>query len=164
MDFTWIQVPFQSDDLDFLLKTSEPLQYALEGFMGKVQSGHKKRKLFNTDFQLVQKSFLSKNPIKNALTIFTDGSGASHKSVLTWRNPQTRQWEADVEVIQGSPQVAELAAVVRAFEKFPKPFNLITDSTYVAGVTLWAENSALKETSNLTVFNLLLRLTEALSH
>ncbi|RMC01263.1 hypothetical protein DUI87_22212 [Hirundo rustica rustica] len=30
----------------------------------------------------------------------------SHKSVLTWRDPQTQQWEADVVEVEGSPQVA----------------------------------------------------------
>ncbi|TRZ14061.1 hypothetical protein HGM15179_013052 [Zosterops borbonicus] len=32
---------------------------------------------------------------------------------MTWRNPQTQLWEADVEFVEGSPQVAELAAVAK---------------------------------------------------
>ncbi|RMC19684.1 hypothetical protein DUI87_03247 [Hirundo rustica rustica] len=32
---------------------------------------------------------------------------------MTWRNPQTQHWEADVEFVEGSPQVAELAAVAK---------------------------------------------------
>lgn len=52
---------------------------------------------------------------------------------MTWQNPQTQRWEADVRVVGGSPQGAELAAVVRVFQKFKEPFNL-TDSAYVAAV------------------------------
>ncbi|KAF4795800.1 endogenous retrovirus group K member 11 Pol protein-like protein [Turdus rufiventris] len=84
-------------------------------------------------------------PLK-ALTLFMDESGASHKSVMTWRNPKTQHWEADVEFVEGSPQVAELAAVVRAFEKFSEPINLVTDSAYVAGVVPRAEQAVLKLT------------------
>ncbi|KFO64605.1 hypothetical protein N302_04009, partial [Corvus brachyrhynchos] len=65
---------------------------------------------------------------------------------------------------EGSPQVAELAAVVRAFERFPEPFDLITDSTYVAGVVARVENSVLKEASNDHLFWLLSRLVYLVSH
>ncbi|KAF4787805.1 hypothetical protein TURU_167209 [Turdus rufiventris] len=57
------------------------------------------------------------------------------------------------------PQIAELAAVVRAFEKFKdepfEPFNLVTDSAYVAGLLSeskpdvlwsdWKDRSALSQ-------------------
>ncbi|RMB92455.1 hypothetical protein DUI87_31097 [Hirundo rustica rustica] len=110
-------------------------------------------------------SFLvrSQRPLK-ALPVFTDASGASHKSVMTWRNPQTQRWEADVEFVEGSPQVAELAAVVRAFEKFPKPINLVTDSAYVAGVVSRVEQAVLKEIDNEHLLRLLSKLIYLISH
>ncbi|TRZ08148.1 hypothetical protein HGM15179_018958 [Zosterops borbonicus] len=110
-------------------------------------------------------SFLvrSRRPLK-ALTVFTDASGASHKSVMTWRNPQTQHWEADVEFVEGSPQVAELAAVVRAFGKFSEPMNLVTDSAYVAGIVSRAEQAVLKEIENEHLFRLLSRLIYLVSH
>ncbi|NXY26864.1 POK18 protein, partial [Atrichornis clamosus] len=58
---------------------------------------------------------------------------------------------------------AELAAVVRAFKKFPKPFNLITDSAYVAGITVRAEHALLKEVSNPKLFDLLSKLVYLVS-
>ncbi|RMB88578.1 hypothetical protein DUI87_35079 [Hirundo rustica rustica] len=110
-------------------------------------------------------SFLerSRRPLK-ALTVFTDASGASHKSVMTWRNPQIQRWEADVEFVGRSPQVAELAAVVRAFEKFSEPINLVTDSAYVAGVVSRAEQAVLKEIDNEHLFGLLSKLIYLISH
>ncbi|NXX09246.1 POK18 protein, partial [Larus smithsonianus] len=59
---------------------------------------------------------------------------------------------------------AELAAVVRAFEKFPEPFNLVTDSAYVAGVVSRAEQAVLSEVSNSALFNLLSKLVNLISH
>ncbi|RMC18152.1 hypothetical protein DUI87_05033 [Hirundo rustica rustica] len=75
-----------------------------------------------------------------------------------------KQWEKDIVDVEGSPQVAELAAVVRAFEKFPEPFNLVTDSAYVAGVVSRAEQAVLSEVSNAALFNLLSKLVNLISH
>ncbi|TRZ11451.1 hypothetical protein HGM15179_015656 [Zosterops borbonicus] len=83
---------------------------------------------------------------------------------MTWKDPQTQQWESDVTEVEGSPQVAELAAVVRAFERFSEPFNLVTDSAYVAGVVSRAENSVLQEVSNTALFELLSKLVKLISH
>ncbi|NWY19520.1 POK6 protein, partial [Aphelocoma coerulescens] len=49
---------------------------------------------------------------------------------------------------EGSPQVVELAAVVRAFQLFSEPFNLIADSAYVANIVKRIEVSVLKDVSN----------------
>ncbi|KFO54524.1 hypothetical protein N302_07634, partial [Corvus brachyrhynchos] len=65
---------------------------------------------------------------------------------------------------KGSPQVAELAAVVRAFEQFNKPFNLVTDSTYVAGVVSRAERALLREMANPKIYKLLSKLIQIVSH
>ncbi|RMC04251.1 hypothetical protein DUI87_19070 [Hirundo rustica rustica] len=84
--------------------------------------------------------------------------------MITWRNPQTQHWEADVEFVEGSPQVAELAAMVRAFEKFSEPINLVTDSAYMAGVVSRAEQAVLKEIDNEHLFRLLSKLIYLISH
>ncbi|KFO52527.1 hypothetical protein N302_05417, partial [Corvus brachyrhynchos] len=65
---------------------------------------------------------------------------------------------------EGSPQIAELAAVVRAFERFQEPFNLVMDSAYVAGVTARAEHALLKEVANPKLYQLLSKLVYLLSH
>ncbi|NXE43412.1 PO113 protein, partial [Ptilorrhoa leucosticta] len=54
---------------------------------------------------------------------------------------------------EGSTQVVELAAVVRAFQLFQEPlrqepFDLITDSAYVANIVKRIEGSVLKDVSN----------------
>ncbi|NWY08484.1 POK18 protein, partial [Nothoprocta ornata] len=53
---------------------------------------------------------------------------------------------------------AELAAVVRAFEKFSEPINLVTDSAYVAGVVSRAEQAVLKDIEDGHLHRLLSKL------
>ncbi|NXY36992.1 POK6 protein, partial [Pomatorhinus ruficollis] len=170
-DFECIHMPIQLQSgqitkamLEHLLQENEALQFALDNYSGQISIHRPAHKIFNSNsqFQLELKSVQSKEPL-DALTIFTDASGRSHKSVMTWRDPHTRQWESDVEEVEGSPQVAELAAVVRAFERFTEPFNLVTDSAYVAGVVSRAENSVLQEVSNIALFELLSKLVKLIS-
>ncbi|RMC00704.1 hypothetical protein DUI87_22731 [Hirundo rustica rustica] len=171
-DFVCIHIPISMRSgqimkamLEHLLQENEALQFALDSFTGQISIHRPAHKIFNQDakFALSLKSVQSKKPLK-ALTMFTDASGRSHKSVLTWKDPQTQQWEADVVEVEGSPQVAELAAVVRAFERFPEPFNLVTDSAYVAGVVSRAEQDILQEVSNIALFDLLSKLVKLVSH
>ncbi|RMC21372.1 hypothetical protein DUI87_02234 [Hirundo rustica rustica] len=151
--------------LEHLLQENEALQFALDSFTGQISIHRPAHKIFNseTKFILSLKDVRSRRPLK-ALTVFTDASGRSHKSVLTWKDPQTQQWEADIAEVEGSPQVAELAAVVRAFERFPEPFNLVTDSAYVAGVVSRAEQAILQEVSNIALYDLLSKLVRLVSH
>ncbi|RMC14893.1 hypothetical protein DUI87_07070 [Hirundo rustica rustica] len=171
-DFECIHIPISMRSgqimkamLEHLLQENEALQFALDSFTGQISIHRPAHKIFNQDakFVLSLKSVQSKKLLK-ALTVFTDTSRRPHKSVLTWKDPQTQQWEADVVEVEGSPQVAELAAVVRAFERFPEPFNLVTDSAYVAGVVSRAEQAILQEVSNIALFNLLSKLVKLVSH
>lgn len=84
----------------------------------------------------------------NAVTLFTDGSGKTRKSVVVWQDPGTKAWKSDTQTIEGSTQVVELAAVVRAFQLFQEPFYLITDYAYVANIVKRTEGSVLKDVSN----------------
>ncbi|RMC21110.1 hypothetical protein DUI87_01967 [Hirundo rustica rustica] len=151
--------------LEHLLQENEALQFALDSFTGQISIHRPAHKIFNSEvkFVLSLKEVRSRRPLK-ALTVFTDASGRSHKSVMTWKDPQTQQWEADIAEVEGSPQVAELAAVVRAFERFPEPFNLVTDSAYVAGVVSRADQAILQEVSNIALYDLLSKLVRLVSH
>ncbi|NWH39954.1 POK11 protein, partial [Chloropsis hardwickii] len=151
--------------LDYLLSNNEALQLALDSYAGDISIHKPQHKFLNdtTPYVLKLESVQSKVPLK-ALTVFTDASGSSHKSVITWKDPETLQWETDVKVVEGSPQIAELDAVVRAFRRFSCPFNLVTNSAYVAGVVSRFELAALQEVANPTLFSLLSELRTLVSH
>ncbi|RMB95502.1 hypothetical protein DUI87_27611 [Hirundo rustica rustica] len=150
--------------LEHLIDENEALQFALDIYTDQISIHRPAYKLFREQiqFKLSFKSVQSRRPLK-ALTVFTDASATPHKSVITWKNPQTQQWEKDIVEVEGSPQVAELAAVVRTFEKFPEPFHLVTDSAHVAGVVSRAEQAVLSEVSNTALFNLLSKLVNLIS-
>lgn len=97
------------------------------------------------------KSKCSETPLR-ALIVFSNVCRRSHKSVLLWRDNDTCTWASNVTVVSGSPQIVELAAVVHAFQKWPIPFNLITDSAYVADILERAEAAVLREVSNAHLF------------
>ncbi|NXB80856.1 POK8 protein, partial [Donacobius atricapilla] len=129
-DFSVMFIPLTPLYLEWLIQQSEVFQIALSGFSGQISVHFPKHKLLCLSFTLIQKPLRNHIPL-NALPIFTYGSGKPHKSVITWKNPNSGNWEADIELVEGSPQIVELAAVVCVFSKFPIPFNLVTDSFYV---------------------------------
>lgn len=142
-DFTCIRLPISLSNngtfptkltkqmFEYLLQNRETLLIVLENYSGQISIHTPAHKLFASKFKLVLKERRSWKPLK-ALTVFTDASSTSCRSVMTWKDPQTQQWETDVKYVEGSPQIAELATVVRAFERFAEPFSLITDLACVA--------------------------------
>ncbi|NXH37553.1 POK11 protein, partial [Dicaeum eximium] len=151
-------------EFDSVYQTNSALQLALDSYSGQVSFHYPKHRMFKETFNLAPKIMQSKTPL-DALNCFIDGSGKSKKSVVLWRDPDTHEWESDVTVIEGSAQICELAACVRAFKRFNnQALNLITDSAYVAGVVQRAENSVLKEIENLNLFKLLSELFKLISH
>ncbi|NWY34323.1 POK18 protein, partial [Pheucticus melanocephalus] len=129
-EFSVIYLPLKKDYLNWAMQNSDDLQYAFLGFPGLCSIHYPAHKLLQAKLNFREKPKLSEEPL-NAVTLFTDGSGKTHKSVATWLNQKTNAWESDVQTVEGSPQIVELAAVVRAFQLFPQPLNLITDSAYV---------------------------------
>ncbi|TRZ08715.1 hypothetical protein HGM15179_018391 [Zosterops borbonicus] len=173
--FTRIHLPISLSDngtsptkltkqmFDYLLQNHEALRTALESYSGQISIHAPAHNLFASKLKLEPKEKRSCKPLK-ALTVFTDASRASHRLVMTWMDPQTQQWETDVKYVEGSSQIAELATAVRAFERFAETFNLITDLAYVAGVVARAEHAVLREISNKTLCELLLKLIYVISH
>ncbi|RMB91441.1 hypothetical protein DUI87_32233 [Hirundo rustica rustica] len=122
-DFECIHIPIERNSgqitkamLEHLIHENETLQFALDSYTGQISIHRPAHKLFREQiqFKLPFKIVQSRRPLK-ALTVFTDAPGTSHKSVITWKNPQTQQWEKDIVEVEGSPQVDELAAVVKSF-------------------------------------------------
>lgn len=82
----WHIVTGTNDDLEHLIQNNETLQFTLDSFPDNISIHYLGHKLFKSAFKLIPKFMTSKTPL-SALTIFTDGSGSSHKSVMTWKDP-----------------------------------------------------------------------------
>ncbi|RMC01090.1 hypothetical protein DUI87_22356 [Hirundo rustica rustica] len=154
-DFTRIYPPLKKDYFDWTLQKSEDLQIALLDYSGVCTIHFPSHKLLKAKISFREKPKISEVPL-DAITIFTNSSGKTHKSVSTWQDAITGEWKSDIRIVQDSPQIVELAAVVRTFELFQQPFNLITDSAYVANVVKRLESSLLKEVDNEDLYSYLL--------
>lgn len=107
-------------------------------------------KLLRLQFNIQQLPKCNPVPL-NALTVFTEGSGKTGRAVIVWQDGNG-QWQSDVSIVKGSPQIVELAAVVRVFQKWNCSINIVTDSAYVAGVVSQIEASYLKEIEHESLF------------
>lgn len=140
-------LPLPMQMLQWLLQSLLFFQTALEGFTGTVSIHTPGYKFLQSPLPLQDIPKCSPVPL-DALTVFMDGSGLTGNSVIIWRDTDGR-WQSDVHVVKGSPQIVELAAVVRVFEKWSCLINIVTDSTYVAGVDTRTEAACLLSSSYL---------------
>ena len=62
---------------------------------------------------------------------------------------------SDIHIVEGSPQIVELAAVVQVFKKWSDAIHMVTESVYVTGIVTRIEVAYLKEVSNKQLFALL---------
>ncbi|NXK95608.1 POK11 protein, partial [Formicarius rufipectus] len=150
-----IYLPLSSEHLEQLMIASVDFQIAVSDFAGKIvyhlPNSNILKPIGNLPIQL--KFLQSEIPISKAKNIFTDGSGKTKKA------QENGCWKRDIHFVEGSPQLVELSAVVRAFHLFEKePFNLISDSAYVIGVVKRIEHSYLKYISNNLLFSLFQKL------
>lgn len=145
----------------FFLQQSETVQMSLTTFTGQLSSHPLKCKLLAAKFKLIMKPKQSEVSLQ-ALTVFTDGSSHTHKSLMFWWDANFNLLDSDITTVSGSPQIAELAAVVQAFQQFSTPFNLITDSAYVARIVEKAEAAVLRDVPNKTLFYRLQQLVSLL--
>ncbi|NXH17339.1 POK11 protein, partial [Bucco capensis] len=135
--------------------SSVSLQCALENFSGQITYHLPSHKLLQVakETEIALRPKVSKEPVQGP-TVFTDGSGRTGKAIVTWRDGSEWQKLEGHEV--GSAQLVELRAAVMAFERFSQePFNLVTDSAYVADIAQRLGYSVLKEVSNPALFHLL---------
>ncbi|RMC20837.1 hypothetical protein DUI87_01690 [Hirundo rustica rustica] len=114
---------------------------------------HQPHKTATALFELIARLIINQEPVQGP-TVFTDGSGKTGKAIVTWQDGS--EWQVLEGHEDGSAQLVELKAAVMAFEKFSQePFNLITDSAYVADIAQRLGCSVLKEVSNPALFDLL---------
>ena len=87
VDFARICLPVTSTYLQWLYQQSDAFVMALADYRGQLTSHPPLHKLLNIDFHLISKPKRSNQPLQ-ACTVFTDGSGKSHKSVILWWDDQ----------------------------------------------------------------------------
>uniref|UniRef100_A0A8C3I067 Uncharacterized protein n=1 Tax=Chrysemys picta bellii TaxID=8478 RepID=A0A8C3I067_CHRPI len=129
---------------------------ALSGYIGQVTHHYPSHRLLSVTIPLEKMLMQRSSPVQG-LTVFTDASGRAARAGLLWRDAGT--WHHETVVANGSLQVLEFRAIIRAFVKWPNvPLNIISDSLYAVGVTCRLERSVLKNVSNPELWQALLQL------
>ncbi|RMC05649.1 hypothetical protein DUI87_17734 [Hirundo rustica rustica] len=154
-DPTKIVLPVQQEDFDWNFANSISLQSALENFSGQITYHLPSHKLLQvakfTEISLRPK--ISQEPVQGPI-VFIDSSGRAGKAIVTWRDGS--KWQVLGGHEDGSAQLVALRAAVMAFQRFSQePFDLVTDSAYVADIAQRLGHSVLKEVSNAALFHLL---------
>ncbi|RMC06894.1 hypothetical protein DUI87_16344 [Hirundo rustica rustica] len=80
-DFTTIYLPLKKDYFDWALQKSEDLQIALLDYSSVCTIHFPSHKLLKAKLSLREKPKISEVPL-DAITVFTDGSGKTHKSAF----------------------------------------------------------------------------------
>ncbi|NXE97919.1 PO113 protein, partial [Menura novaehollandiae] len=149
-DLATISIPVRSEDLEWQLRHSLPLQEAPLDFGGVVHNQQPKGKVWQVlkGQQWIEKPWASTTPVEGR-TIFTDAGRKSCTAACVWK--ENDKWKT--HLIKGdqkdSLQTLELAAICWAFQQCAKePLNVVTDSLYAAGVAQRIEDALLKQVAN----------------
>lgn len=108
-------LPVSMQMLKWMYQNSFLFQTALEDFSGTISIHPPSHNLLQLQFNVQELPKCSSVPL-HTLTVFTDGSGRTGQYVIVWKNDQN-EWQSDIEIVKGSPQIVELSAVVRVFQK-----------------------------------------------
>ncbi|NXN07048.1 POK19 protein, partial [Indicator maculatus] len=100
---------------------------------------------------------LEKQPIRNAITVFTDTGKKSRKAVATWQ--EGKQWKSQLLQAEArdSLQTLELLAILWVLQHWlDVPVNVVSDSLYAVGIVTRIEDSVIKQVKNKRLWELLL--------
>ena len=155
-----IMIPFNKDQLQFLLQNSDDFQVTLIDFRGQIVFHLPSSPLLHflkTHSVIFQRKF-SIQPLEGATLVFTDGS--SNGTAATIINGKSHIQVTEVT----SAQRAELRAVIWAFQHLrDRTFNLLTDSLYIVGLFPHIETANIPENKT-TILSLLSDLQKEIKH
>ena len=124
-----IIVPYTSDQVEWLLQSSDDWAIAYASFVIIIDNHYPNDPLiqFVKMHSLVFPKVTSKTPLLEGTLVFTDGSSTGKAAYVV----QDRV--TSVQSPYSSAQLVELFTVIQVFKALPMtPFNLYTESTYVA--------------------------------
>lgn len=143
-----VVIPIVKEYLDWCLQNRLEMQLALMGFTGWVDIHLPSHKLiiFYNNIRIEPKPLYQWQPVQGQ-TVFTDGSGKTGKAVVTWE--KNGQWQHMIDVVQGSPQIVELHAIIMAFKNWSnEPLNIVVDWQYAVGVVQWIKRAQIRYIQN----------------
>ncbi|XP_058719390.1 uncharacterized protein LOC131592124 [Poecile atricapillus] len=159
-----ISLPITIENLEWMLRHSEPIQLALLNYPGTVhnkQPSDPRLQIVLKQRWLLQPKVV-KQPVKG-LTVYTDAGSRQRKAACTWQEDSS--WRS--KVIDGdahdSLQTLELTAVAWALSHWrDSKLNIVSDSLYVVGVVQRIEDALIKPPDNKRLCQLFFQIKRAI--
>ncbi|XP_014117040.1 PREDICTED: endogenous retrovirus group K member 8 Pol protein-like [Pseudopodoces humilis] len=159
-----ISLPITIENLEWMLRHSEPIQLVLLSYPGTVHN----RQPSDPCLQIIlkqrwlQQPKVVKQPVKG-LTVYTDAGSRRKKTACTWQEDSS--WRS--KIIDGdahdSLQTLELTAVAWALSHWrDSKLNIVSDSLYVVGVVQCIEDVLIKPPDNKRLCQLFFQIKRAI--
>ncbi|RLV98358.1 hypothetical protein DV515_00010891 [Chloebia gouldiae] len=142
-----IRIPMKKDTFGWYLKTSQDLQEALLGGGSQIETDKLRPPPIHWmgQWDWIVRPKKEKNPIREAITAFTDAGKKSRTAAITWQEEGVWKQQLLHADPEDSLQTMELLAVIWALMELTGPLNVVTDSLYVAGVVDRIEEAFIRE-------------------
>ena len=153
-------IPFNKDQLQFLLQNSDDWQVALIDSWGQIlfHLPSSPLSLFLKTHPVIFPKKFSIQPLEGAILVLTVGSSNGKAVTIIDRISHVQVTE------ETSAQRAELLAVIQAFQHLrDNTFNLLTDSRYIVGLFPHIETANIVENKTI-IFSLLSDIQKEIKH
>ena len=150
-------IPYTNQQVQILAATDDDWAILTTIFLGFIDNHYPKHPIlqFASYHPLVFPHITSPVPVKDAITVFTDGSKTGIGAYVVEDKVFSRDFGSS------SPQVVECRVVLEVLKKFECPLNIVSDSCYVVNALKILEVAGLIKPSS-TVFALFCDIQDCL--
>jgi len=137
-------VPYTAIQVQTLAATSNVWAVLVTSFAGQIDNHYPKHPLlrFARSQPVVFPRVTSHRPLKEGITVYTDGSKTGVGAYVVNSQVFSRQY------FETSPQVVECLVVMEVLEKFQMPLNIVSDSSYVVNAVNILETAGVIKTTS----------------
>ena len=120
-------VPYTAAQVQTLAATSNDWAVLVTSFSGKIDNHYPKHPIlqFAQNQSVVFPQITVRNPLKNGIVVYTDGSKTGIGAYVANGKVVSKQYN------ENSPQVVECLVVLEVLKTFLEPLNIVSDSCYV---------------------------------
>lgn len=119
--------PYTTAQVQVLAATSNAWAVLVTSFSGQIDNHYPKHPVlqFALNQAIIFPQITTRQPIKNGIVVYTDGSKTGIGAYVVNNKVVTKQFS------ETSPQLVECLVVLEVLKAFPGPLNIVSDSAYV---------------------------------
>ncbi|NXI41986.1 POK11 protein, partial [Galbula dea] len=160
-----ISLPIKTENFEWMLRHSKPIQLALLSYPGTVHNRQPKDPHLQIILKQrwIQQPKVVQQPLEG-LTVFTDAGKRQKKAACTWQEGSSWKSHTMDGDMHDSLQTLELTSVAWALTPWhDQELNIVSDSLYVVGGVQRIEDALIKPSSNQRLCQLFLQVKRAIA-